>query len=259
MTVWTFGDSYAESYQKPDQWMHRVATKFDYQVNSFGRVGSSMEYTFDKFYSVRNQISNNDIILLALTTYNRRWFFRQHPEHTAYPAPQTSFLNPKLIYSDTGFENINEALELYEDNLKNMKVHETYLLNFLYNLDYVSQKQNTKTIVLINFYDTENFLANKKSEWPNIHFAEEKLLSISLNEYAKAYFSKHDFSKKDVRINHMIRSNHIILANKIIDYIIDNVPVDLRYGFNEHIIVEGFEDDYDFVKNELFSGILIEE
>lgn len=259
MTVWVFGDSYAEYYGLKDQWMHKVASTLKTDLKSFGLVGSSIEYTFDKFNSVRDNISKQDIIIIALTTYNRRWFFKEYPQHTAYPKPKTNFVKPKLIYSNTGFDEVDESLKMYETYLKNNKIHETYLLNFLYNLHDLTSKLNLHTIILINFYDTENFLKNKREEFPLFHFSKDKLLNISMNEYSKDYITRHDFSQPDIKVNHFIKSNHLILAKKIVNNIKKHQPIDPTTGFIRHIFNEKSLVDPVFVKKELFNGIIREK
>lgn len=257
MTLWVFGDSYAKHYENLDnQWTALVSKSLNTDMRTFGLVGSSAEYTYNCFNKVRQDIKKNDIVVLALTTHSRRWFFKDYPNHTAQPAPGTDYKEPKSVYNPTGISNVDVALSLYEDHLNNHDVFNTYLENFLYNLDYHTKKLNLHTIILINFYDTEYFLKDKRNQFSSLRFSNGMMLDISLNEFTKDFFLEYNTSIPDIRINHMIKSNHTILANKILDNIQNNKEIDLTTGFLKHIFNKQNFNDPNFIKEELFNGIL---
>ena len=257
MTIWVFGDSYAEQYPNlKDQWMKRVADHLDTNVRSFGLVGSSTEFTYHAFNNVRHEFKKNDIIILTLTTHSRRWFFKLYPSHTAQPMPNTDFKSPVSIYSPTGFKEIDESLELYEEFLNNQEVAESHLQNFLYNLNGITKKLNLHTIVILNFYDTAHFLEDKKDQFANLHFTKDTIVNVSLNEFTKNYIIEYNNFKKDTRVNHLIRSNHIILADKIIDNIKNKTTIDLTMGFIKHTLSEEQLTNKEFIHDQLFGGIL---
>lgn len=257
MTIWTFGDSYAEQYVGlNDQWMQRIANNLSTDVKPFGLVGTSTEYTYTKFNENRKDLKDSDIIIIALTTHSRRWFFKDYPSHSAYPAPGTDYKAPTVIYNPTGFDIINESLELYEECLNNRDVSKTYLENFLYNLDIITKTLNLHTIILINFFDTNYFLKDKKDWFPNLHFTNGMMLEISLDEYTKEYVLDCDTTVTDPRVNHMIKDNHIILSNKIIDNIKNKTPIDLTSGFVKHILNKERLTNQEFINDQLFNGIL---
>lgn len=258
MTVWTFGDSFAEHYTGlTDQWMQKVADDLNTDLKAFGLSASSLEYTFYKFNSIRNNIKDKDIVIVTLTSHNRRWFFKY------YPGDLVKIHNPggfddyrEYMKSPTGNTKEDEAIHAYSNNLNHKELQETYLLNFLYNLDYLTKKHNLHTIVFLNLYDVNQLMKDKKTLFSNINFAEDMLLDIFLNEFTKEHIINSTVSVKDIRVNHMIRSNHIILANKIIDNIQNNIPIELNKGFVEHIINENTLTDQTFTDNELFHGFL---
>jgi hypothetical protein len=55
----------------------------------------------------------------------------------------------------------------------------------------------------------------------------------------------------DPRFNHLCLSNHDILSNKIIDYIIKKIPIDLNEGFIKNILSEKKINDFEFSNKEL--------
>lgn len=257
MTIWVFGDSYAEQYNNLDkQWMQLVSDNLQTDIRSYGLVGSSAEYTYMSFLNVRKEIKEQDIIIIMLTTHSRRWFFKDYPNHTAQPAPGTDYKAPVSIYNSTGINEVDEALLQYEDNLNNLIVFETYLQNFLYNLDHITKKLNLHTIIIPNFYDTQYFLEDKKNLYPNINFANGIIVDASLNEFTKDYLIEFSTSEVDVRVNHLIKLNHIILANKIINNIKNKSIINLSSEFVKHIIDKNKLYNKDFIEDQLFGGIL---
>lgn len=257
MTLWVFGDSYAEQYNGlKEQWIQCTSNRLEQNIRCYGLVGSSAEYTYNTLLNVKNEIKEQDIIIIMLTTHSRRWFFKDYPNHTAQPAPGTDFKQPVSIYNSTGFDDVDNALSLYEDCLNNLIVFETYLENFLHNLNYFTKKLNLHTILIPNFYDTQYFLNNKKKMFSNIYFANGIMVDISLNEFTKEYFIEYNTSQKDVRINHLLKDNHLILADKIVDNIKNKSNIDLTTNFNKHIITKEKMNNKDFINEQLFGGIL---
>ena len=254
VTVWVFGASYAQHYTDlNDQWMTIVSTELNTDLKVYALVGSSVEYTYYNFNQVRSEIKEGDVIILPITTNAKRWFFKDYPSHTGYPTDETTFENLKLKYDDTGYPEVNEAISLHEDYLKNMETFDTYLLNFLYNVNYFSKQKKLHTILLISYFDTDYFFSNKKNDFPYINFANDKLLSISLDEYSKKFLLDHNFSTADIKINHLLKSNHKILANKILDNIRYKTPIDLTKGFIKHLITDESLNNPKFIEEELFN------
>jgi len=259
MTVWVFGASYAKLYKDlTDQWTQQIAAGLNTDLRNFSIAGSSMEYTYYNFNNNRQDIKNNDVVIIPLTTNSRRWFFKDYPAHSAHTAPGTDFRTPKSIYDSTGYPEIDLALEKYEDYLNHHAVFNTYLYNFIMNIDYLTYKKNLKTVVMISYYDTEYFFKDIKNDFKHVHFAKGKLVDISLNECRKDFINSIDIggSFQDLRVNHMIKSNHTILANKVIDYVNYNREVVFN-GFIEKILGLGTWNDPEFVEKELFNGAIL--
>lgn len=253
MTVWVFGSSYAAHYNILGQWMQQVSHNLDTDLQVYAAKGSSIEYSYYNFNNVRSNIKENDTVIVALTTNSKRWFFKDYPEHHASPMPDADYKNPKVIYDTTGLPEVDEACALYEDCLSNIDVFNTYLTNFLYNLQYLTKQKNLNSIILISYWDTEYFLQNIINDLPLLHFPKGKLLDISIDEYSKEYILQHDFSYADKKINHLTKSNHTVLANKITDFVNNKKSIDLTQGFVKHLITSKSIKDTDFIKEELFN------
>lgn len=257
MTVWVFGASYAKLYENlTDQWTQQIAASLHTDLRNFSIAGSSIEYIYYNFNNNRQDIKDNDIVILPLTTNSRRWFFKDYPAHGAHNVTGTDFRTPKSIYDPTGFPEIDIALTEYEDCLNNHDVFNTYLYNFMMNVDYLTYKKNLKTVVMLSYYDTEYFFKDIRDDFKHLHLAKGKLVDISINELGKDFINNIDIGGTfdDHRINHMIKSNHTILANKILNYVRFNQKV-VFDGFVERVVRLDAWTDPEFVKNELFNGV----
>ena len=253
MTVWVFGSSYAKNYGFKDQWINLVAQNFKTGLISYGLDGCSLDYSYQKFNNNRDRIQDNDIIIFPLTTHIKRWFFKYKPEQNLVFDEIIDVKNFKFT-TVTDNDKESEALTAYYTNLNNQSVYETYTINFFYNLQQLTKKKNLHSIILTSCYDTEEWIKDKKNEFPLLNFSLNKLLDVSLLEYSKQYFIDMDVGIHDFRVNHLTRSNHIVLANKIIDNIENKKPIDLTTGFHKHLINKDCTKDIDFVNKELFGG-----
>lgn len=243
--LWVFGDSFAQSHDNtPDQWMQKTATELNTKVKSYGLNGSSLEYMYYQFDLARNKIQKDDVLVLILTGLDRRWFFKYSPGHNHPESPN-------------GNKKETKAIEYYKNFLDtNNETSNIHLKNFLYNIHALTHKLNLHTIVISNFLDTANLLKSEKNKFPLFHLANGLLLDVSMYEYTYDFFYKENDGKtygdNDRRINHLLRSNHLVLANKILDNILYKKQIDLNTDFKKHIMSEEIVNDTDFIDYELF-------
>lgn len=188
---------------------------------------------------MRSYFESNDTIVLALTEMNRRWLMRHIINENIW----------MLLKSDPDSATSN-AIKHYLTYLENTSAHETYLANFLYNVAYVTKQKNLNTVILPCFEST-SVAINKIN--PNLIVAQGNLFDISNNEFDPAFTNRHaiiDIS--DIRANHMVYSNHTILALKIADAIKHRTPIVLYKDFVQNILTQSNIRDCIFSKDELF-------
>lgn len=205
MTLWIFGDSYAQANNVPEQWMYKTANELNTEVKSLATNGTALEFTYQRFNIARKRINKNDVVVIVLTDFDRRWFFKQYPEFA------------EKDVSPTDNKKENKAIRLYRDYLDHKEIHRTYLLDFLYNLHSLTEELSLHTIVLPVFADVEEFLTDKKDFFPLFNFAEGKLIDIAKNT--------------DVNLNYMTQNVHEILTQKLLDNIKNNTAINLKKGF----------------------------
>lgn len=244
MTIWTFGDSFSKHFKKSkhfnnlsDTWIERISHKLDQPVISNSKPLLTLEHTFENFNNMRKEIKENDVVIITITNIDRRWFFRDHPL--------------KVLYLNTIEQKaVNNCSHL--DNL--LETQETYIINFLYNLNTITRKLNLHTIVLPSFYDAEVLLNKIKLNFNDLHFSDISLGTVSYNEFLEGY-SLPDFGK-DPRVNHLTKNNHIILSHKILENIQNKKLIELTSGFENNFIDQNLLNDPFFKKEQLFDEIM---
>lgn len=245
MTVWIFGASGSAMMENtPDQWMQKLAQLLHTDVKSLAILGASLDFNYQKFQQIRHLIKTNDVIVLYMPGFERRWFFKDRPSDTVMLEINTT-------------DDEEKAIENYIRYLDNPEHHELYLLNFLCNVNHITKKLMLKSIMLNPFVDLENFIEKNKSLFPNIHIAKGQMVYVTCDEYKSGLLKRLgstrgiDILENDLRLNHMCRTNHIILANKIFNYVTNNDPVIIE-GFEQDIYTEQSVTNDDFIKYELF-------
>lgn len=254
-TIWTFGDSFIATlkneYRDPEnkQWVLQLGEKLNANTECLGLPGSSLEYVYMRFNEVRHRIKDGDIVVVALTDFNRRWFFPTKPGKTCpYVAN-----DDQLPTSDH-----KTAYKYYELYLNNQQLPKIYLETFLNDLEGITYRKNLHTVVLPCFYTCWDFLAERR--FPLLNVADDYCLhEITDDEFMPEVNKKGrpDFFKYDPKLNHLCQSNHTVLADKIVDNVLNKTKITLKDGFVKNIIGKHNIADEEFSKKEFFNYHLI--
>ena len=256
MTVWIFGDSFAHLIdntlmESHNQWEFQIANRLNQPLRCFGDGGTSLDFTYEKFNSVRDEIQENDILIIALTDLDRRWFFRDRPTESC-------------VWAKDKFKNNNnefEAFKKYALYLNHREIYKTYLIDFLYNVSFLTMEKNLHTIILPCFSDTFNIIEGKKTNFPLFNIPNNFLFEISNSEFTENFLKLGGMlllGSQDLRLNHFIKSNHDVLADKLYNNIINKIPLDFTQGFIKNIVDTNNLKDIEFSKKELFNIHLFE-
>lgn len=206
MTLWIFGDTHVQANNVDSQWMYKLAHELKCDVNSLAMNGTALEFTYQRFNIARHKIKKYDTVVVALTNFDRRWFFKQHPQAA------------ELDKSPTDNKKENKAIELFRKYLDHKEIYQVYLMDFLFNLQAISEDLELHTIVIPCFEDVENFLLDKKDLFPSIGIAEGNLSSLTGNDV-------------EITLNHMNASKHQIIMEKLLKFVYERKHVNLKEGF----------------------------
>jgi len=91
MNFWVFGDSYMQFNENYINDIGKEINAKDYRI--YGRGGSSLLYTYKNLLLMREQIEENDAVLIGLTS-NSRWLFGENDDWHCMP----TLLNKKEAY-----------------------------------------------------------------------------------------------------------------------------------------------------------------
>lgn len=229
-TLWIFGDSFAEHHYHDNQWMRQLKNSLGYNIQAHAYSGSSISHAMHMLNNYIPNFENDDILIVALTNVNRRWFVENDPSINSY-----------FAHNLRANKNQLKAIKYYITYLQNETEDWALFNSFIYNIAFLTEQKNLKTIVLPCFEDTYKYF--KEHKFNNIHIANGYMNNIQLNEfdtdvvdYIKQLNQKGEFY--DLRLNHMIKSNHTILHNKIMDYLNNGTSLDLTTGFIENYITK---------------------
>lgn len=206
MTLWLFGDIYTQFNNISNQWMFTVSNILKTDLNSLALHGTALEFTYQRFNIARKKIKENDIVIVSLPNFDRRWFFASYPEYAEFDS------------SPTNNKKENKAISLFREYLDHKEIHQVYLIDFLYNLYSLTEDLNLHTIIIPDSDDVETFLNEKKELFPLFHIPIGKFEDIADKNI-------------DKNLNYLKDESHTILANKIIDNIKNNTIINFKEEF----------------------------
>lgn len=224
MDLWVFGDSYSISHSIKDSniwhyetnWIDIIGRKLgvdNIQYNA--EFGVSNEWILKSFILENKKFKSNDIVIIQLTSGQRRWFFEDVP----------ALSNIKNTITTNLTKDQSKAIDYYlrhlqNDNLDNI-IYSGFVYAFLY---FQAARPDIKMIFLPGFNEFPNVKGNLTDDVCIKEFETKTLRD--------KFYNKH---KWDPRLNHMTIDNHFILADKVIDNIQNNTPIDLTTGFKTNI------------------------
>lgn len=245
-TLWTFGDSYAECYTQDhnnEQYLNHIAKTLNYKHESHGLSGTSISYSRYHFNNVRNDIDDNDMVIIVLTNLFRHWFVKDKPTEAGLL---------RSLYKEE-----KKAIKQYMTYLYNDLEHITTVYDFLYNVEYLTMQKQLKTLIIYAFHDIEHIVKNKEHDFEHLKFANGTLEDIQRNEFKAGIYKEWvntPYEKiGDPRLNHMLKRNHYILTDKIIKHFQQGTTIDLTVGFDADIIDHNCRGDQAF-ENECFGN-----
>ncbi len=217
-TLWSFGDSFAHPF--PNNWIEQVSTHYKLENKSFGFNGSSLDFTYLAVNRHAKEFKEDDVVIVALTEISRQWIIKDQPGCTH-------------IQSLEAFVPKSDIMFYYRYFMTCVipEVVETRLENFLWALKAKTLHLKQKPIVFFCFGSTLELMKNKS-------LPEFNYVSWPLQIVTKEEILEQDRTKKftgEPRANHLMPSNHKILADKVIALLQTGQQI-TQEGFNKNIL-----------------------
>jgi len=260
-TLYVVGDSF--SYQHNEArlppanrplWFLQVAGKLKCtKLLNFSLPGVSQDYCWFMIIKFLEEMNSDDVLLITLTDYTRKWFIKDEPE-------MSNFVNAdnvsKIHKVGIGITEVHKwvkdrkkasAIKDYLLHLQNEEVDEANQLYKLGWLHDVVRRRNLKNICIVPSFD----LGIDSNDWPLLNIADGDLNLIQHGEFPEGHYAIKGHGFQDIRFNHMCLQNHGILADKISSSIISSSPANLNDGFLRNVLTEENINNLEFIENQL--------
>lgn len=254
MTLWIFGDSYADGYkEQPWFWSEALASKLNVPIKNYALSGTGLEVTYTRIQEHYKEFQKGDCLVICLTQFHRQYFIPEYPQISIAVSLDNVFITPKEIKS-----KYKKAFNLFTEKLYNENNPKVNFKNFLFFLQHLTDKLGLTTIGLPCFEDVNLYLNSCRSEFPTLKLSTGHLFSVSTTECIDEKTIA-IFYELEARANHMCRRNHTILSDKLFDTIVNNTPIDLNTGFHTQFLSREVATNIEFAQEEfLYPDKMIE-
>ena len=248
------GDSFAAAPKVGDgyrPWYIQATEKLGMNCENHSMIGVSQDWCFWKLSMHFKELTADDQILVVLTHPGRFWFFDDKPQMT----------NPNIV-------NIDK--ELSKDQLDAVLKFMTHIQRPPLDIQQMSHRigwlnsqieryKLRPAHILSAFplmvdigYDMSEL--EDWSQYKNVIISNGNLQNdIQIKELKQGEPSEYKVWKGyDCRYNHLIKSNHEVLAERVYQGITNGTPIDLKTpGFKTNVIQDSIFEDKDFIEKEL--------
>ena len=241
MKIWIFGDSFAElredSDQAKTQWQGLIAHHFECAIVNVSANGASAKWITYKLAEMWDEIKLGDLVYVFVPYWDRKLLLKDHPSFSGLQSLD-GYKKNKDITKDWNYYSKQE-INAYRDYF--MYLHDTDLtmldtLSLYAWINNLLEKTSIKPVVFDTRSDQPYKIINA-----NYDLVKGHIMDVSVNEFVSNDIWKEMATTggfHDVRPCHLSKVNHQILAQKIIDYVTNNIPIDLTYGFKEKFITK---------------------
>ena len=197
-------------------WTNIVSRHFKGRSINYSFTGVSFEWCFSKIDRTKHLWKPNDIILFTEPDLDRKWFFKRYPGISqAHRISKTA----RLSQQDKDF-----AL-LWLEKYYNPRVEFLNLKAHYHMMNQSIKDADAKAFVL------QGFDRPIIDDMSHILFSSGKPIShVSKQEYIDP---DDDWQNSDVRINHLSKDNHLILAQQVALALKTNSNIDMTVPFKE--------------------------
>ena len=251
--IFMVGDSFSAAPKVGDDykpWFLQVADQLNMNCENHSLIGVSQDWCFWKLAQHFKDITADDQILIVLTHPGRFWYFDDKPQMT----------NPNIVNIDKELSPEQmEAVKGFMLQIQRPPLDIQMLSHRLGWLEAQCRVRGLKPVqVLCAFplyikteYDMSDHI--NWTEYEYVKISKGDLLNCVETPEMKKGVDEYELWKGyDCRYNHMIKSNHKILADAVVKGIQSNEPIDLvSPDFVKGVLSTTVFDDQDFIQTEL--------
>ena len=253
--IYMVGDSFSAAPKVGDEykpWFLQVADLLQTNVENHSLIGVSQDWCWWKLAQEIPKLTSDDQILIVLTHPGRFWFFDDKPQMT----------NPNIV-------NIDKELKPHQmEAVKNFMLHIqrppldiqllSHRLGWLEAQCRVHKLKPVQVLCAFPLYIQTPYDMSEHINWTKYEYvkiSKGDLLNCVESPEMKSGVDEYDLWKGyDCRYNHMIKSNHKILAEAVAKAIQSGEPIDLvSPEFVKGVLDQSVFDDQDFIQKELES------
>jgi hypothetical protein len=241
--LWVFGDSYGvHLYEDPKKktewfWAYQLAKQLGCSeyINRSG-MGVGNEYIQYQINQQSKSIKPEDYVIVISSSMSRQWLIYDSPHLSNFHVGNLQKIIPRETY---------EAIRMYATHLMFDERNCLQFAAMLGWVHYMTDKHNWNTIVVPGF-ENKGFPVNHKY---NVHGS---LFDICYDEFKTSkdeVWFYNDFCKtRDNRAGHIIKNNHYILTEKLVDTLTNGTDLRLDQGFEKNCISK---DNVNFLTGQL--------
>lgn len=251
--LFVIGDSFSAPPKEGDPfvpWYVQTASQLNINCENYSAIGVSQDWCWWVLAQNIKKLTPDDQILIVLTHPGRFWFFDDKPQMT----------NPNIVNLDK---------ELTPEQLEAVKHYMMYIqrppldiqllshrLGWLESQIAVNQLKPAQVLCAFPLLIKEGFNMEEHVNWTeyqHIKISKGDLLScVETPECDDGVDEFKLWQGYDCRYNHMIQSNHKVLADECVRAIQNNEPIDLiQPQFVKKALHYDIFKDEQFIKKEL--------
>jgi hypothetical protein len=240
------GDSFSvdpmEQEDKTMTWARETAERLGLSLMNLSQHGVAQDWCFQQLrtgFHALDSITAQDRIIVVLTHPNRFWFLEKHPNlSNSHIIGMEQYVSKEQNRAIQGFFQHIQRPEL--DTL-----HMVMRLGWL--AGHIVRLKFPQVLVIRAF----GMNVQEAELYKELSWAQGTLFDIQADEFQILETTTYDYFRGvDCRYNHLSLRNHKIMANKVVDYFENNVPLDLSTGFHKGFIEPKSKLDPEFCAKE---------
>lgn len=248
------GDSFSAPPKMGDTyepWFVQTAKQLDLNCENHSMIGVSQDWCFWMIAKHLKELTPDDQILIVLTHPGRFWFFDDKPQMT----------NPNIVNIDKELSPVQlEAVKSFMMEIQRPPLDlqsQSHRLGWLDAQIRLHKLKPAHILCAFPLYVDVGYNMNEHINWneyENVIISKGNLMmNIEVQEMQKGVDEYKLWKGYDCRYNHMLKTNHGVLANKVTEGIKSKTPINLldRGSFLTDKIGYDLFEQKEFIEKEL--------